>query len=47
MARFGGAQNASVREGDFAVRATANPQIVAEAPVVEIVLALITRLCIG
>ena len=42
MTRFGGTQNATIQEGDFAVRAAANTDVVTKAPVVEIVLALIT-----
>ncbi|MNG74102.1 hypothetical protein D3C79_325750 [compost metagenome] len=47
MLGFRGAQNAAVAEGQFAVRAAANPKIVAEAPVVEVVLALVARLGVG
>ncbi|CSP59092.1 Uncharacterised protein [Shigella sonnei] len=42
MTRFSGTQNAPIREGDFAVRAAANTDVVTKSPVVEIVLALIT-----
>ncbi|SVK46189.1 Uncharacterised protein [Acinetobacter baumannii] len=44
---LGGAQNAAVAEGHLAVCAAADPQIVAEAPVVEVVLALVARLGVG
>ncbi len=44
---LGGAQDAPVAEGHLAVRAAADPQIVAEAPVVEVVLALVARFGIG
>ena len=40
VAGFGGSQNASVREGDLAVRAAADAEVVAKAPVVEIMLTL-------
>ena len=47
VACFGGPQNASVREGDLAVRAAADAEVVAKAPVVEIMLTLEAWLSIG
>ena len=47
VAGFGGSQNASVREGDLAVRAAADAEVVAKAPVVEIMLTLEAWLSIG
>ncbi|MNT77004.1 hypothetical protein D3C72_2160730 [compost metagenome] len=47
MLGFGGAQNATIGKGQLAVCATTNPQIVAKAPVVEVVLTLITRFGVG
>ncbi len=47
VACFGGSQNASVREGDLAVRAAADAEVVAKAPVVEIMLTLEAWLSIG
>ncbi|MNP62865.1 hypothetical protein D3C76_1581950 [compost metagenome] len=47
MARFGGSQNTPVREGYFAVGTAANPQVVAKTPVVQVVLTLVARLCVG
>ena len=47
VAGFGSTQNTPVREGHLAVRAAANAQIVAKAPVVQVVLTLIARLRIG
>ena len=44
VTRFGGTQNASVREGHFAMCAAANSQIITKTPVVQIVLTLIARL---
>lgn len=44
---FGGAQDPAAREGDFTVGTAANTQIVAKAPVVQIMLALITGFGIG
>jgi hypothetical protein len=43
MPRFGGTQNAPVRERHFTVRAAANTEIVAKTPVVKVVLTLIAR----
>ena len=47
MPRFGGTQNAPVRERNFAMRAAANTEIVAKTPVIKVVLTLIARLRIG
>jgi len=47
MARLGGSQNTSVREGHFTVCPAANPQIIAKTPVVQVVLTLVAWLRIG
>ncbi len=47
MARLGGSQNTSVREGHFTVCAAANSQIIAKTPVVQVVLTLAAWLRIG
>ncbi|SQA99510.1 Uncharacterised protein [Cedecea neteri] len=47
MARFRRAHNSPVREGDFTVRTAANAKIVAKAPVVQVVLALVAWFRIG
>ncbi|CSA92158.1 Uncharacterised protein [Vibrio cholerae] len=44
---FGGADNAPISKTQFAVRATANPEVVTKAPIVEVVLALIARLAVA
>ena len=47
VAGFGGPQNASVREGYLTVRAAADAEVVAKAPVVEIMLTLEARFSVG
>ncbi|CSC37945.1 Uncharacterised protein [Vibrio cholerae] len=47
MLGFGGTDNPSISKTQFTVRATANPEVIPKAPIVEVVLALIAQLAVA